>query len=158
MTNERIQDFTVRITKANKTEMIAILYDIAIEYCNSALTALEIDDKMLYRLELGRVRSTLKELMNSVNTSTELGMTLMRLYIFLKQQLTKAYMDFDRLSLNHVLGIFEKLGKAYEDLSKKDSSDPVMENVEDVYSGFVYNKNRMVENVLSRDLSRGYLA
>lgn len=158
MTKERIQDFTVRISQANKTEMIAILYDIAVEYCNSALAALEIDDKMLYRIELGRVRSTLKELMNSVNTSTELGMTLMRLYIFQKQQLTKAYMDFDKIAITHVLGIFEKLGKAYEELSKQDSSDPVMDNVENVYSGFVYNKNRMVESVLDRDMSRGYLA
>lgn len=158
MTRERIQDFTVRISKANKTEMITILYDIAIEYCNSAADALKNDDKMLYRMELGRVRSTLRELMNSVNTSTELGMTLMRLYIFLKQQITKAYIDFDEIALAHVLGIFEKLERAYADLSKQDTSDPVMDNVENVYSGFVYNKSRMVENVFERDLTRGYLA
>ena len=77
MTKEQIQAFTLRVSSANKTEMIVILYDIAITYLNDSVSAKESDDKSLFRAELNRTKSTVQELMNSVDTSTELGQTLL---------------------------------------------------------------------------------
>jgi len=153
---EKIRDFTLRITNANKTEMITILYDIGIVYMEDALACID-DDKPGFRLEIGRVRATLKELMNSVNVDDELGHNLLRLYIFLSEELTKSYLDYDKEPLLHVLSVFNRLSEAYKEAEKKDLSAPVMEHTEKVYSGFTYNKNSISENVSAAEVNRGYL-
>lgn len=72
MTNELIKDFTYRVTQANKTEMIAVLYDIGVVYLKDSLSSLEKGDKEGFRTELTRARNTVRELIASVNTSVEL--------------------------------------------------------------------------------------
>lgn len=157
MTREKIQDFTLRVSNANKTEMIVILYDIAKTYIKDALEALDNDAKASFRVEVNRVRDTIGELICSVNTSTELGLNLLRLYIFCNGELTKAFMDYDKSPLYHVLSIINKLSEAYEELSKKDTSGPIMEHAEAVYQGFTYNRSLKQENVSGADANRGFL-
>ena len=41
MKKEKKQEFTLRITKANKTQMIVILYDMVLEYLKDSLESLE---------------------------------------------------------------------------------------------------------------------
>ena len=45
MTNEKKQEFTLRVSQANKTEMLVIIYDIFLEYLEDAKKAKEKDDK-----------------------------------------------------------------------------------------------------------------
>ncbi|MBO4679523.1 MAG: flagellar protein FliS [Lachnospiraceae bacterium] len=158
MTKEQIQAFTFRVSSANKTEMIVILYDIAITYLNDSVSAKENDNKTLFRAELNRTKSTVQELMNSVDTSTELGLTLLKLYVYCNRELTKAYLDFDDAPARHVISILSRLREAYEVVSKKDKSESVMKNVEIVYGNLTYNKNLMNEILTDRAQSRGYLA
>ena len=158
MTKEQIQAFTLRVSSANKTEMIVILYDIAITYLNDSVSAKESDNKSLFRAELNRTKSTVQELMNSVDTSTELGQTLLKLYVYCNRELTKAYLDFDDAPARHIIQILSSLKSAYEEVSKKDNSGAVMKNVEIVYGNLTYNKNLMNEILTDRAQSRGFLA
>lgn len=158
MTQENIQNFTFRVTKANKTEMIVILYDIAIVYIKDAIEALMRDDKVQYRIEIGRVRNTLHELMDSVDTSMELGMNFLNLYIFCGNELTKAFIDYDESYLYHVESIFARLAEAYREAAKKDMSGPVMENTENVYEGYTYNRSLTNETYAAGNNNRGILA
>ncbi len=157
MTGDKIKDFTLRVTRANKTEMIVILYDIATVYINDAIAALDESNLPKFREELNHVRATVNELMNSLNTSTELGRNLLHLYLYANGELTHAYLDYAKDPLYHVLGIFNKLNEAYRELAKRDTSGSVMENAEKVYTGFTYNKNSMAEDLTAADSSRGYL-
>ena len=43
MTREMKQIFTRRITQANRTQLVVILYDMVLEYLKEAITAQEID-------------------------------------------------------------------------------------------------------------------
>lgn len=158
MTKENIQNFTFRVTKANKTEMIVILYDIAIVYINDAIDALKREDKCQFRLEISRIRDTIRELIESVDTSMELGMNLLNLYIFCGNELTKAFIDYDETYLYHVESIFKKLSDAYREASKKDLSGPVMENAEKVYEGYTYNRSLTNETYSASGNDRGILA
>ena len=158
MTKEQIQAFTLRVSSANKTEMIVILYDIAITYLNDSVSAKENGDKSLFRAELNRAKSTVSELMNSVDTSSELGLNLLKLYVYCNKELTKSYLDFDDAPARHIIQILSSLKSAYEEVSKKDSSESVMKNVEVVYGGLTYNKNLMNEILTDRSHDRGFLA
>lgn len=158
MTKEKIQDFTIRVTTANKTEMIVILYDIAITYLQDAIDALSEGNNSEYRKELGRARNTLRELQNSVDTSIDLGMTLLKIYVYANKELTKAYMDYDEARIFHVMAMFIGLRDAYMEAGKVDKSGPVMDNVETICSGYTYNRYLMKETVSTAEYNRGLLA
>ena len=44
MKKEQKQEFTLRITRANKTQMIVILYDMVLVYLEDSLEAFEKED------------------------------------------------------------------------------------------------------------------
>lgn len=157
MTKERIQDFTRRIAFANKTEMIVILYDIAIEYIEDAVYSLEAGKKDEFRNDIVKAKNTVSELMNSLDTSAEPGMILLNLYVFCKKELTHGFTMFDGKSLDTVAGILKELRGVYEELSRKDNSGAVMEHAEAVYTGFTYNRNSLQDNFSNLDLGRGFL-
>lgn len=158
MTKETIQNFTYRITQANKTQMIVILYDIAITYIKDAVSDIEKADFAGFRNEVDHIRNTIRELMNSVDTSIEIGHNLLKLYIFCSGELTKAYLDYDKSALLHVMSILSKLKEAYAQISEQDKSAPVMQHTESIYNGFTYNKNLKNETLVGKDLNRGILA
>ena len=158
MTKEAIQSFTYRISNANKTEMIAILYDIGSTYATDAEDCLKSGNKEGFRANINNVRNTIKELMASVDTSTDLGMTFLSLYVFCNKQLTKAFLDYDSEALDVVKDMFGELGEAYHSASGLDRSKPVMENAETVYSGLTYNKSLSPESMTSGSSNRGFLA
>lgn len=158
MTKEKIQEFTFRITKANKTEMIAILYDMALTYLEDAGAFLISGECALFRNEISRAKSVVKELMNSVNTSADMGMNFLSIYIYCESELTKAYLDFCPENIENVSKIFRSLKEAYDLLGKKDSSGAVMGNTEKIYSGLTYNRSLMNENVSDATSNRGFLA
>lgn len=158
MTKETIQSFTYRITTANKTEMIAILYDIGRAYVKDAVECLNAGDKAGFRTNVNCVRNTVKELMASVNTSEDLGRTFLSLYIFCNKQLTKAFLDYDTEALTVVDDMFKELGEVYHRISGLDRSKPVMDNAETVYSGLTYNRSLSPESMTSGSSNRGFLA
>lgn len=157
MEKEKIQDFTVRITNANKTGMITILYEIGITYIDDALKSLEYGDKVGFRREIPRIRATLQELQNSLNTGTEAGKVLLKLYVFLSREISQSFMDYSAEPLLHVRKTFEKLAASYREAEKKDMTGPVMEHTEPVYAGFTYNRNSLSEDFTGRELNRGFL-
>lgn len=158
MTKEKKQSFTFRVSNANKTEMIAILYDIAIEYINEAYVSADSGDTVGFRDNVNRIRSTVRELMASLNTQTELGRTFLSLYIFCNEQLTKAYLDIDKKPLETVFKMFTTLSGAYKEAGLKDASGPVMKNTESVFSGLTYNKSLSLDSISTGASNRGFLA
>ncbi len=158
MTKEKIQDFTLRVSNANKTGMIVVLYDIILTYIDDARTALADGDKQRFRTEITRARNSLNELIGSVNTSEELGMTLLRLYIYSSGELTKSYIYYDAENLDHVSEILVKLADAYRSIVSKDTSAPVMSNTEKLYTGYTYNPYGRTENYTDSSTKRGILA
>lgn len=159
MTRDKIQEFTLKISKANKTEMIAILYDMGIQYLEDAKKALQTDNnKELFRTEISRARNVISELMASVNPSMDLGFNFISLYIYSSKELTRAFLDYQVEPIDHVISVFSKLSEAYGEVAKTDMSGAVMGNSQKVYSGLTYN--RALLNNLAMDISgsRGFLA
>ncbi len=158
MTKEQIQTFTYRISNANKTEMITILYDMGVVYLDDAITACVRQDTAQFRIEINRAKDVLHELVASVNSQTELGRTFLTLYVFYGELLTKAYLDCDRFAAEHVKDMFMRLSSSYSEASKFDNTGAVMGNTQKVYSGITYNKNQTCDNYAETFSNRGYLA
>ena len=50
-----------------------------------------------------------------------------------------------------------KLKAAFEEVAKQDTSEPLMENTQQVYAGLTYGKGSLNEVLMSRDeYNRGY--
>ena len=85
MTREKIQAYTRRITMANKTQMITILYEMVLDYIDDAKAAYEDDDTNMYTEYMYRAMSCIDELIHSLNIGYELGRVLLELYLFEKR-------------------------------------------------------------------------
>lgn len=157
MTKEQIQAFTLRVAHANKTSMIVILYDITITYLEEASNGLRGDDKASFRTAIDRARATINELIKSVDTSVEPGMTILRLYIFASGELTKAFINYDEEHIMNVRRIIEGLKSAYVIVCDKDKSPAVMGNSEKIYAGYTYGPTGNSESISDADNTRGYL-
>lgn len=158
MTKEQIQNFTFRISNANRTDMIAILYDMGIEYLNGALTALKESKFKDFSDEIYRFRGVNRELMDSVNNETQIGRNFLSIYVFMGRMVTEALINREGEPLKRVIRMLTKMSETYRELGKKDPTGPVMEHAETVYSGFTYNRNRVTDNVSNADVNRGFLA
>lgn len=158
MTKEQIQNFTFRISNANRTDMMAILYDMGIEYLTGALVALKESKFKDFSDEIYRFRGVNRELMDSVNNETQIGRNFLSIYVFMGKMVTEALINREGEPLERVIGMLTKMSETYRELGKKDPTGPVMEHAETVYSGFTYNRNRVTDNVSNADVNRGFLA
>ena len=154
MTKEQKQEFTRRISQANKSGMIVILYDIFLAYIQDALD--ERDNQSVYHASIKMAKETIQELMNSINPQTPLAGNYTSLYGFIQRQLTRADASKDQDILRQLQSMVTSLRNTYELVSKKDTSPAVMGNVQNVYAGLTYGRDQLNENLENTD-NRGFL-
>ncbi len=158
MTDEQKQQFTRKISNANKTEMIVILYEMVLTYTEDAKRALERQDLENCRKEIQRAKACIRELQNSVNTENNLGMNYFEIYLFLRRELSKAAVSGNKTALDNVCGIISEMLETYRKLSEADTSRPIMENTQAVYAGLTYGKNSLNESLTGQNIDRGFRA
>lgn len=158
MTKECKQQFTLRITQANKTEMIVILYEMLLVYLKDAEEALERNQIAEFREALRKVRGCLGELVSSLNMDYSLAARLLSLYLYCNRELMRADIHKEREPLCHVHSVVEKLRDSYKELAKQDTSEPVMKNSQTVYAGLTYGRNSLSEDMADQGTNRGFRA
>ena len=155
MTDQRKKEFSLRITQANKTELIVILYEMYLDYLREAENT--VQDKKSFREAIRKARNCLNELMNSLNFDYETAYRLFQLYLYVSREMTSADISADAKPLKNCRMVIEKLLTAYREVSRQDSSGPVMENTQTVYAGLTYGKGKLTES-LAYQGNRGLLA
>ncbi len=156
MTDEKKQQFTRRITNANKTELIVILYEMVLAYVEDAAAALEQDEWETFRRQIARAKACVVELQNSVNEETELGMNYFEIYLFLRRELSRAAVTGNIAALDNVCDLVTKMHETYKKVSEADTSRPIMENTQAVYAGLTYGKNSLNESLAGQESDRGF--
>lgn len=157
MTKECKQQFTLRITQANATQMVVILYEMLLCYLEEAQAALAEGDKVAFKEAVRKTRGCLNELMHSLNMEYEPAPTLMQLYLFCIRRLAIGEVRRDASALAEVATIIRPLHDAYEEIAKQNESGPVMNNSQTVYAGLTYGKNTLTENMADQGANRGML-
>lgn len=156
MVKEKKQEFTLRITRANKSQLIVILYDMVLEYLEDALKAYKEDDKKKYKSDIRNAQNCIDELLHSLKSGYEISSRLKSLYYFYKRELsTAAILEKEEMILP-VIDMIRELRNAYEKVAEQDNSAPIMENTQTVYAGLTYGKDSLTVDLSDQGGNRGF--
>ena len=156
MNKEKKQEFTLRISKANKTELVVILYDMTLTYLQDSLEELDNNQAELFKWNIDRAKECLDELLNSLHTEYEPAGTLKALYFFYKRELSTAAVMQEKEKVFPVMKMIRELKESYEKIASQDTSAPVMENAQTVYAGLTYGKNSLNIDLSDQSIDRGF--
>ena len=160
MKAESVKIFTRRITSANKSEIIVIIYDIIEENLALAKKALAEGDRETYRNEIKQAISFVKELLVSLDLNYEVSKNLASLYIYVSRCLNFALVSGKKEEIEAAEKVLRKLGDSFREVAKTDESKPVMENPQRVYAGITYGRGLDLDETLVAPAmeSRGFRA
>ncbi len=156
MTRELKQEYTLRITQANKTQLITILYEMVLIYIDEAEAALSEDDRAEYKSAIRKIRGCMNELTASLNLEYDLAQNLLQLYLYVNRELVQASVHNEKENLEHIRLVIGELQKAYKKIEDQDVSGPVMGNTQTVYAGLTYGRNTLTENITDPASNRGF--
>ena len=160
MKAESVKIFTRRITSANKSEIIVIIYDIIEENLALAKKTLAEGDRETYRNEIKQAISFVKELLVSLDMNYEVSKYLASLYIYVSRCLNFALVSGKKEEIEAAEKVLRKLGDSFREVAKMDESKPVMENTQRVYAGITYGRGLDLDETLVAPAmeSRGFRA
>ena len=157
MTSERKQQFTLRITQANPTQLVVILYEMLICYLEEMEEAVQLQDAVMYHESARRCRGCLNELLLSLNLDYEPAPQLQQLYFFCIRRLANAERRMEDEPLAEIKRVIQPLHDAYQQIEDQNTNGPVMNNSQTVYAGLTYDRNSLSENMADQGANRGML-
>lgn len=158
MTREQKQEFTLRISQANPTELVVILYEMLLCYLQDGREALEKEEEKEFREAIRKARGCLGELMNSLNLKYEPAPALLSLCGFCVRRLTAAELKKSAEPLYEAERVIKPLRDAYGQIAGQNSAGSVMNNSQTVYAGLTYGRNTLTENMADQGANRGMYA
>ena len=159
MKQEKLNDFSTRITQANKSELVVITYEIIMDSLLFAREECEKENWLSFEKELKRVQKLLHELMGSLDFQFGLSLELMSLYQYCGKCIVKAMYQKDCKEFDAVEGVINRLKVAFEEVAKTDTSGPVMKNTQTIYAGLTYGKHSLNEVFVNvNEANRGFRA
>lgn len=159
MNSVKKKEFTARVSQANRSELVVIMYEIILTDIKTAKEAYAKGDKVAYVGEIRNAQKFVLELMNALDFEYEISKQLMSLYIYLNKNLIKCLANYDEEKLETVEMIVNKLLDSFRQVSEMDDSEPVMENAETIYAGLTYSKDSLNETPYAMSGSnRGFMA
>ena len=157
MTKSELNAFAMRISQASRTELIVIMYEIAIKYIDDAVISIGYGDKEGFRQNLKKAKAFVNELASVLDMRYEVAVNLLSLYTYMSKAMVRADITLKTDELVRIRGMLHKLRNAFTSVSEQDNSEPMMKNVQQVYAGLTYSKNALNESYTNvSDLQRGY--
>ena len=157
MKKEDIQQFTLRITQANPTELVVILYEMLLCYLADAGEALQLKADGEFHEAVRKARGCMNELIGSLNPKYDPAPAMQQLYMFCVRRLALAEARRDVALLGEIERVILPLHDAYQRIAKQNSAGPVMNNSQTVYAGLTYGRNTLTENMADQGFNRGML-
>ena len=85
MTKQEINDYGVRISHASRTELIVIMYEMAIKYIDDGVKELEAENVELYRVNIKRAKAVINELTSVLDMRQSVSHELRNIYFFMNK-------------------------------------------------------------------------
>ena len=148
MKAESIKIYTRRITSANKSELIVIIYDIIEENLTLAEEALLEGNRETFKKEIKQAVSFVKELLVNLDMNYEVSRNLASLYIYVSRCLNFALVSGKKEEIEAARKVVVKLGESFREVAKTDKSESVMENAQQIYAGMTYGKGLNLDETL----------
>lgn len=158
MTTEEKRQFTARISQANKSELVVIVFEM-FDYCiEQAENGFEKGDLQKAEKYLKSAKGCVSELRGSLDLKYEMSHNLHNIYSFVNRQLTTSIVKRKPVNLDNVKENMGKLCKAFEEVAKQDMSKSVVKNSQQVYAGLTYGKGTLNEVFMDNEAARGFKA
>ena len=158
MTEEKKQAYKLRITQANKTQLVTILYEMTNDYMSDAEKATVAGDLETADRENVHAQGCVDQLISGLDMQYEISRNLLQLYLYAKQELVRAIADRDPVHYANARIVTEGLHKTYLELEKMDDSQPEMTNAQSVVAGMTYGQAGLNETVADPASNRGFMA
>lgn len=159
MKEESIKAYSRRVSQANRSELIVIMYDIILEDITDARELLQAGDPMGFQKSLAHAVRFVSELMVALDVTYPISKNLMRLYIYVNRCLNHARIQRRDTELDHAEQVLRGLYTAFEGVAEQDHSLPVMEHTQKLYAGLTYGRGVLNETLVSPDEeNRGFKA
>lgn len=150
------KEFQRKITQANKTQLVVIIYEMILIYIDDALEAYQKLDKKVFAFNLNMARKCIWELRGNLDFEYSLSKNLYSIYNFMDREFAKDIFGCKNDNLLEIRLMISKLHDSYEKLSKEDTSKPLMENSEEVYAGITYGRGTLNETSSFKNMNRGF--
>ena len=157
MTKSEINAYTMRVAQASKSELIVIMYEMAVKYIDDGTEALQAGNVQEFRVNIKRAKAVVNELASVLDLRFSVSVNLLALYTYMNNVMVKSDITLKTDDLIRVRAMLEKLHTAFGKVSEQDSTEPLMKNVQQVYSGLTYSRNSLNDSYANAsDLKRGY--
>lgn len=162
MNKDAIKTFSYRISQANKTELIVVMYDMALEYLQEAKNAKKSSEKAQYTENIKLAKRVIDRLLSNLDMQYEISAQLFNVYVMMQRFLVKASctmsQDNDKY-IDSVIRMLQMLRKSWYEVSLTDHSETLMKNTQQVYAGLTYSSAGS-SNEISQDYNanRGFRA
>ena len=164
MKKDDIQTFSYRISQANRTDLVVITLDMAIQYIKDAKEDQDINS---YRQNLRNAKRVIDLLVSSLDMSYDISSQLFDVYMVVERYIISASSrrpepegstaGYMRL-LESCERMLTMLRKSFYEVSKMDDSTPLMQNTQQVYAGLTYSNGGGASEMLDAGANRGYKA
>ncbi|MDD6844467.1 MAG: flagellar protein FliS [Clostridia bacterium] len=164
MKKDDIQTFSYRISQANRTQLVVITLDMAVQYIKDAKEDQDINS---YRQNLRNAKRVIDLLVSSLDMSYDISSQLFDVYMVVERYIisagsrrpeqegsTAGYMKL----LESCERMLTMLRKSFYEVSKLDDSTPLMQNTQQVYAGLTYSNGGGASEMLDASANRGYKA
>ena len=99
------------------------------------------------------------QLLVGLDMQYEISGNLFMIYNHIKRTLISASVSMDKNELERVSGLLKRLRGSFYEVSKQDTSEPLMRNTQTVYAGLTYSKGGMGNEMSSDNMTnRGFKA
>nr|MBQ8253098.1 flagellar protein FliS [Lachnospiraceae bacterium] len=162
MTDEKKQEFTLRISQANQSQLVVILYELFFYYTDEAENAYANGELSVFCKELQKAHDCLGELISSLNVNAEasqiqeLAQSILQVYFFVSARIGAALGSRKKEPLEDAVRLMKKLYETYKADAANDTSAPVMGHAQTVYAGLTYGKNNLNVSCEDGSGSRGF--
>lgn len=157
MTKSEINAYTMRVAQASKSELIVIMYEMAVKYIDDGTEALQAGNVQEFRVNIKRAKAVVNELASVLDLRFSVSSNLLALYTYMNNVMVKSDITLKTDDPIRVRAMLEKLHTAFGKVSEQDNTEPLMKNVQQVYSGLTYSRNSLNESYANAsDLKRGY--
>lgn len=157
MDQEQRKAYMMRVTQANRSDLVVIIYELFLLSMDDAEEAFKKGELTEGTKYVKKAEGFLQELMGSLDRRYAISEELMRLYRYVYEQLIFSVIRQKLVNGDTVREVMTKLKDAFAEVAKQDTSEAVMQNTQQLYAGLTYGKGSLNEVLLSGNESdRGY--
>lgn len=156
MKKEKLQEYTLRVTQSNRTQLVVVIYEIILTYLEDARECHKTEDWEGFAEAIEKASGFVKELVGALNFQYEISKQLCSLYLYSNKCLNAARRMKDVEELKGIELVISGLKKCFETVAETDKSEAVMKNTQAVYEGFTYGKDSKNQVFQNGEGSRGF--